>query len=271
MKLLLLFISGFLIGASATAQTLSPPGTNCNPYFTSSVSGYTATFSFSGSMPCNWQWDFGDGNQHFQQNSISHTYSTPGTYIVCAEVVAGCGSACSWCDTILVPGTSACQPAFTYTIHQDTAFFHFTGSMGCNWQWIFGDGDSAFQQNNISHVYSGSGPYVACVRGFGPCDTCSSCDTISFSTGIPSGISNSTLQLFPNPAGEATMLRYGCCGASWVTLSDLNGRIRWSSREAAQATHQVLIPLHELPGGIYIISVGTAAGMQRAKLLVRSN
>jgi hypothetical protein len=46
-----------------------------------------------------WLWDFGDGNTSTQQNP-THTYSTPGNYLVCLTVFDLCGNSDMLCTTV---------------------------------------------------------------------------------------------------------------------------------------------------------------------------
>ena len=123
-------------------------------------------------------WNFGDGTQMANVDSVSHTYYTPGTYII-THYIVDASMICKPMDTdriavslvplhitAVIPDTVRCLPLDV----------HFTGSsilLSTDFYWFFGDGDST-SGDSVSHIYDYPGTYRvklvaidsnACVQG----------------------------------------------------------------------------------------------------------
>lgn len=119
-----------------------------------------------------WSWDFGDGNTSSAQNPV-HQYAASGTYTVCLTVsgVDASGNPCTQtiCKKITVDCPSDCecfiQMDMGFDIQGcDVNFMGFADS-DCDiidWNWDFGDGNTANGQNP-SHSYSSNGIYTVCL------------------------------------------------------------------------------------------------------------
>lgn len=110
-------------------------------------------------------WDFGDGSTSTAENP-SHTYATPGTYIVSlvAIVDGDCGENDTTFTTIEVyPYPDA---GFTYTPEVPSVFnsvnFTETSTDETTWFWEFGDGTTATEANPV-HFYPFSGAFEVCL------------------------------------------------------------------------------------------------------------
>ena len=110
------------------------------------------------------QWDYGDGNFHFNQLNGSNTFNTFGTYPVALVVATSAG--CS--DTLVqnfqvfqnpLPGfvsNDTCQGvARTFT---DTTFISPPASI-LNQLWTLGDGSAQQSGNSITHIYANAGNF----------------------------------------------------------------------------------------------------------------
>lgn len=152
-------------------------GLNAN--FTYSVSGNTVTFTdlstiSSGSI-FSWNWSFGDANTSNLQNP-THTYSSPGGYVVCLIVAGGnAGALCrdTICFDIVIHDTppDACDSIglvanFSASISGNTVTFTDLSTIVSgtifSWSWTFGDAGTGFNQNEI-HTYSSTGVYTVCL------------------------------------------------------------------------------------------------------------
>ena len=116
--------------------------------------------TYTGKYPVNqWQWDFGDGANANTQNT-THTYSTPGSFIVklVATDMNGCKD--STTKTIVTTGST-----FDFSYAQDICnplsvqFFNI-GNATTNSYWSFGDGYSIVGDLIPIHVYAISGKYI---------------------------------------------------------------------------------------------------------------
>ncbi len=95
-----------------------------------------------------WQWDFGDGNSSNLQNPV-HTYTNFGTYNVKLTVITADGCI----DSIVKPVTVYSLPTADFTAdtacYQHPTTFQDLSVDAVSWQWDFGDGNNATQQNPV--------------------------------------------------------------------------------------------------------------------------
>lgn len=131
-------------------------------------SGYRAlTVTFidrSKNTPTSWMWDFGDGGKSFTQNP-THTYDTPGTYIVTllASNSAGVSTAAGGPIEVVDPPTTGPVPEFSATPQSGPApltvtFKDLSTGGPTSWKWTFGDGGTSTSRNP-SRTYNSPGTY----------------------------------------------------------------------------------------------------------------
>lgn len=144
--------------------------------FSSTAMGLTATFADSSTNSLSSDWDFGDGNTGTGLNP-SHTYSAPGTYLVCMIANGPCESD-TFCDSVTV----TCQPlvaGFGSTINELTIGFTESNPEASAWSWDFGDSNTDTVQNP-THVYATDGIYPVCLTVSNPCgQSLQTCDTFT--------------------------------------------------------------------------------------------
>lgn len=175
--------------ASAQAQT-------CQAFFQYSGTPALPMYSFTDSSTAandsiiSWAWDFGDGNTSTMQNP-THTYNTPGPWVVCLTVstVLGCNS--TYCDTVGTGGSGpTCTASLANTLSGNTATFTASGTSSgtpVSWYWDFGDGNTATTSSaTTSHTYAGSNNYTACVV-ISYSDSCVATSCTSVNLGNSSG------------------------------------------------------------------------------------
>jgi PKD repeat protein len=144
----------------------------------------TAQFYLSVNPPFNATWDYGDGTTG---NGLypSHTFSTPGTYLVCATTNLN-GLTCTYCDSVTVPGNSSSGCTFTSFDGgpSDPNLFHFQSQVnwtGLSYSWDFGDGNVGHGINE-SHTYTSPGNYLVCLTitdTLGNTIICIACDSVT--------------------------------------------------------------------------------------------
>ncbi|MBL0310356.1 MAG: PKD domain-containing protein [Bacteroidetes bacterium] len=108
-------------------------------------------------------WDFGDGTQIANTDTVSHIYSVAGTYTL-THFLTDSKMACHPIDTSKI--TTSLNPLNISISIQDTSGcsplnLRFAGTSGLpttQYFWHFGDGDSA-SGNNVVHLYQGSGTF----------------------------------------------------------------------------------------------------------------
>lgn len=115
-----------------------------------------------------YHWNFGDGSEGDGQNP-NHTYSEPGTYLVCLIITDNTGCVSDVCHEVTVEGeTSGCHAIFTWDLNPGTNnvnfFSHSTSEHDIiSYHWTFGDGHDSNDQNPF-HEYAEPGVYVVCLR-----------------------------------------------------------------------------------------------------------
>lgn len=159
-------------------SVVNPGGATANFEFTSVCLGeateFTNTSAYGLGIDPEWAWNFGDGGTSSDENP-SHTYLTPGSYIV--ELIAINDDGCN--DTIeievtvdpipianfefIVEGLSS-QDGSTGGCVASTVQFNDLSTIAApgsitTWNWDFGDG-SGSSEENPNHLYGSAGTYT---------------------------------------------------------------------------------------------------------------
>lgn len=138
-----------------------------NPSDTSCV-GTMITFSGTGTTAItNWDWDFGDGNTASGQ-IVNHTYVAPGAYVTSLIVTNTNGCSDTMMKNVIVVD---CLIDFIMNPNPscENYLVSFTGIGGSgpyDYEWNFGDGNTATGQN-VTHTYTSIG-YHTVELTFGP-------------------------------------------------------------------------------------------------------
>ena len=120
-------------------------------------------------------WDFGDGTGVIKNNNqqVTHTYTTAGTYSV--KLVAIDTSTCNKIDSVTASIQMAGKPTAAFTVSpltpQENFPFTFTNTSSPDanrFKWLFGDGDSLLtnSRGNIDHLYNASGTFQVSLVAF---------------------------------------------------------------------------------------------------------
>ncbi len=190
-------------------------GTTCNliaNFVISFVPNVPGTYHFENtSVPLNntdsIQWNFGDG-LFSNQVSPDHTYTLPGTYLVCLRVESNPNCVSYFCDSIVVQTTTppVCniQANFTWqTNPSNISIIHFTNlttvpTSASAALWSFGDGSSSTIWSP-SHTYAQAGNYIVCLRvESGPNCVSYFCDSITVQAPACNIQANFTWQVDPS-------------------------------------------------------------------------
>ena len=125
----------------------------------------------SGRRIAAWDWDFGDGNKDSGE-TVSHTYSTPGTYTVLLRVTDDTGRTATATQSVSVekPGPTASfvfSPSapvvgqlVTFNAQSSTAQ---GGNHIVSWQWDFGDGTQG-NGEIVTKAYGAPGTYTVVLK-----------------------------------------------------------------------------------------------------------
>lgn len=152
----------FNLGSVSTNAQATPSATGCAPF--------TVNFLDNSTNATSWSWNFGD-NTTSNQQTPTHTYTTPGVYIV--RLIGSNPDACRVLDTSYVTITvtnDAITPAFTTTIldscEQLRVVFNNTSTginggptTGAGFFWDFGNGNTFNGANPPTQVYTTPGTF----------------------------------------------------------------------------------------------------------------
>lgn len=138
----------------------------CNGSFTYTMNGNTVTFdgtvSPAPSQNAQYYWWFSDNNTSASVQDPVHTFSAPGTYVVCFSVYdASVSCMDSVCQSVTVGG---CNADFTWI--DSLLNFSFmsttTAPQPAQYVWDFGDGNFSTAANPY-HTYMSAGTYTVCL------------------------------------------------------------------------------------------------------------
>lgn len=219
---------------------------NCSAVFSSQVTpaGVTAFYSTYINSSANYFWVFGDGTTSSQigGSSVTHTYTAPGTYLVCLLVQDSLCSDSS-CATITIGASSACAALYTYTVDSMGTGFTFsnqsTTTSGANvYFWSFGDGTGSTDENPV-HLYNQAGPHTVCLTVTDTITGCTDtfCNSASFANAC-----NPVFSTVPdpnNPAGVPMNFNIvSPCGTSGVVTIDFgDGTVQSGAPGTIQYTY----------------------------------
>lgn len=156
------------IAINVKAQFETPPF-GCAPYL-----AFFNNTSLGGQQ---YFWDFGDGSPIDNNESPTHLYTNPGTYIIKLVVIdpSTCNITDSTLQTIIVSPKPTADFSFTPIPPQENTYTTFFNSSvgGTHYKWLFGDGDSlvTIQRDTIvKHIYNASGVFTVCLIAYNDYD-----------------------------------------------------------------------------------------------------
>jgi gliding motility-associated-like protein len=150
--------------AANVKSSFTTPATGCKPY--------DAVFTNTTVAGQTYNWDFGDGGTSTQQ-SPTHTYSTPGSYLV--RLIASNPNTCNLTDTswftIQVLDAPVTDFSFTPVVpvsNTPITFNNLADATAVSFKWTFGDGDSLLTASRLafSHQYKSTGTFNVCFYAY---------------------------------------------------------------------------------------------------------
>lgn len=179
-KFLLALSHAILLSASVAHATCTPgytwsQNTNNVITFANTSTPIVANSTF-------FMWNFGDSQNDYTQNPV-HTYSAPGTYMVCMTMLDSLSSCtATFCDSVTVYGNVLCNISVAATVSSlpscpacidGSAYATVTGGTA-PFTFTWSDGE-----NTQSAIALGTGTYTVCVTD---ANGCNACTTVTVST-----------------------------------------------------------------------------------------
>jgi PKD repeat protein len=190
-----------------------------------------------------WNWDFGDATTDNNQ-SPTHQYSNPGTYIVSLTTAPASGCQNTMTDTITIttiPVAAFLTPPATCSMTNMQFTDQSTDSMSTisQWLWNFGNGDTLMSQNPV-YAYPAGGSFGVTL-------------TVTTPEGC-SATSTDTLQINDRPSAAFSVANT-CIGQS-VSFTDqttvANSQIQNYSWDFGDSyTDTASNPAHQYAGGVF--------------------
>lgn len=153
-------------------------------------------------------WQFGDSSFGSGSN-VTHTYPAAGTYLVCLTIATSQGCTSSFCDTVVVGGSSTtCYATISYGIFQSGAYGFTVAASGSatpvSYSYDFGDGNVATSNlDSILYTYGSSGTYTACVTVLFS-DSCTATGCVNVGQGNGNCVAN--FFAVPDTTGQYALL-----------------------------------------------------------------
>ena len=144
---------------------------NVKAQFTTPALGclpYTANFTNTSIGGTDFVWNFGDGTNSTQANTV-HQYLIAGNYTI--QLVANDSATCNKTDTASFAINVSGLPTASFTVSPQPPITNkpllFTNNSlgGVSYKWYFGDGDSLLSSSliGVNHTYNSTGTYNACL------------------------------------------------------------------------------------------------------------
>jgi gliding motility-associated-like protein len=134
----------------------------------STINFADSSFSDGTNPITQWQWDFGDSTQSMFGTNVSHTFNLPGRFSIKLKLTDSYGCIDSVVKTEYINITNG-KANFTSVdsmscLGKNIVFRDTSSGSVIFWNWDFGDGTSAIDIQNPSHMYADSGYYTIKLR-----------------------------------------------------------------------------------------------------------
>lgn len=247
-------------------------------------------------------WFFGDGSMGYTDefnNSISHTYTANGVYVVVLEAYDSLDNCTAYyTQTIVVNGVSspvACNAAFVMFPDSisNNSFVVVNSSTGSNlsYFWDFGDGNTSTQAYP-NYTYATAGPFELCLTvSDGVGCTSTYCDSISdggiilkqggFTINVISPSSTlsvkdqdvfSDLNVYPNPVKETLNIEMDLVKNARIELfvTDITGKVvaQIANNENQVGKRNYQWNVGSLQNGIYLLNIKSDNNLQVKKVMI---
>lgn len=185
-----------------------------------------------------------DGNTYSTDNNTA-------THTFVGGAVGGCDSIVTLDLTINTPVDTSLTTSTSPTLSSNDA------SAGVTYQWIdCGNGNSQISgETNQDFTATTTGTYAVVVTGANGCSDTSSCFTVDFAS-IDEANLISGIRVSPNPTnGEFSITTLDNSGELIIRVTDLTGKLVFSSKEMLGPNTSVDIDLTNASNGVYLVHI----------------
>ncbi len=259
-------------------------GAGCQAYFTYSADTVTFATAFTNLSQGNFIsviWSFGDGTSSSAVNP-NHTYTNPGTYIVCLSIFGSNGCQSSYCDSVVIGSGSNCIPQF-YAVpdsvfgNGNVTFYVNNQCPGYVYTWTFGDSTSGTGTGPFIHQYNATGWYLVCVTATDSLgNVITWCDSVYAyrigMTGLQSLSNAIPVSIFPNPSNGPFTLAFDLQNQETLTIEILSieGQlIQRIVRDYPSGLSEIRLDPSLWEAGIYIVRLRTAEYQTNSRLTIQ--
>jgi PKD repeat protein len=218
-----------------------------------------------------WLWFFGDGGVAFEQNP-SHTYVTAGSYTVTLQISGPGGSDDMQKTDYITVNSDLIQADFegNPTTGQAPLMVDFSdlseGDID-TWEWDFGDGGTANEQNP-SHEYTTTGSFTVSLTINGPAG--SNTETKADYILIPVGLDKNeaeAIMIYPNPVTNFLNIHFPGSARRKLTLQTIDGKLLF---ERITSNEFDRIDMSEFDQGVYTLIIETNGESSKTKVVKRN-
>lgn len=217
---------------------------------------YTSNSMFMTS-PVGLSLNFGDGDSAAIDTTLQHLYTSSGSFMTSLTLNHyGYSAVCSDVSVIEVSVLDTSISNFNYTALGGGAYqFTDMSSSANTYFWDFGDGDTSSLQSPM-HTFLTSSNYNVCltVTDSNGCNVNTSCQTVSFVTGIE-GVSNAKeVKVYPIPANKFINIDIPVVYNSGnVVLTDIVGKTVKSV--SINQNNSMKILTNDINSGVYFLTI----------------
>lgn len=217
-------------------------------------------------------WDFPGGDpSSSDQQTVSVTYTTAGTYSATLTVTNAAGSASTSIDGIEVLPLPTVGFTTDYTLGENTATFTSTSTNVTDLSWDFGDGNMGSGEV-VTHTYEMAGTYEVTLTGTGPCGEETATQTITvvlppaggFTTGTTEGCTPFSVSFTANDQGDGYTYEWSFPGGDPSMSSEANPTVTYNTA----GTYDVTLVVTNAAGsvtsteeGLVVVGEGPAASI----------
>jgi hypothetical protein len=170
-------------------------------------------------------------------------------------------------DTAMNTNHLAVHAVASTSIVNNQVTFTNTSTNATSYQWYFGDATTGATQNPV-HIYPSPGNYTVMLIASNSCDADTILITVSIVLGIESATASNGILIYPNPSSGKLTVTSNATKNSIVELKiyNLAGELI-STMKSVSALFD--FDLSDQPNGIYFLSVESAEGITREKIIIQ--